>query len=354
LRKSETAFDLEQRRSELRKLEQQSAEPELWHNPEAAQQLLSEIARRKQELEPWDELTRRAEDAQVLAELAQQENDAAAAREAQQTLERLRGRLREMETALLLGGEYDHSSAIISINAGAGGTESCDWVDMLARMYFRWAQNRGYSVQIIDRTPGEAAGSRSITAILSGPYAYGYLKAERGVHRLVRLSPFDAAHRRHTSFASVDVIPEVEREQEVEIGPDEIRVDTFRATGAGGQHVNKTDSAVRITHLPTGIVVQSQNERSQHQNRANAMKVLKARLLERKIQEQERKLAQMRGEPTEIAWGNQIRSYVLQPYVMVKDHRTGFQTSNAEAVLEGNIDDLISAYLERRSGRASS
>ena len=312
--------------------------------------MLSEIARRKQDLEPWDELAHRAEDVQVLAELAREANDAAAAREAEQTLGELGARLREMETAALLGGEYDRGNAIISINAGAGGTESCDWVDMLARMYFRWAQNRGYSVEVIDRTPGDQAGSRSITAIISGPFAYGYLKAERGVHRLVRLSPFDAAHRRHTSFASVDVIPEVEREQEIELKPEEMRIDTYRATGAGGQHVNKTDSAVRITHLPTGIVAQSQNQRSQHQNRATALKVLKARLLERKLQEQERKLAEMRGEPTEIAWGNQIRSYVLQPYVMVKDHRTGHQTGNAEAVLEGEIDEFIRAYLEQKAG----
>jgi peptide chain release factor 2 len=341
---------LPRRRAELERREQQSADPELWQKPERAQQLLADIARRKQEIAPWDDLARRAEDVQALAELAEEEKDSAAAREAEQTLGQLRARLREMETTVLLGGEYDRSNAIISINAGAGGTESCDWVDMLARMYLRWAQNHGYTTEVIDRTPGESAGSRSITAVISGPYAYGYLKAERGVHRLVRISPFDAAHRRHTSFASFDVIPEVEREEEVEINPDDLRIDTFRATGAGGQHVNKTDSAVRITHAPTGIVVQCQNERSQHKNRATALKVLKARLLERKIQEQERKLAEMRGEPAEIAWGNQIRSYVLQPYVMVKDHRTGFETGNAEAVLEGEINDFIRAYLEQKAG----
>jgi len=341
---------LPRRRAELERREQQSADPELWQNPERAQQLLADIARRKQEIAPWDDLARRAEDVQALAELAEEEKDSAAAREAEQTLGQLRARLREMETTVLLGGEYDRSNAIISINAGAGGTESCDWVDMLARMYLRWAQNHGYTTEVIDRTPGESAGSRSITAVISGPYAYGYLKAERGVHRLVRISPFDAAHRRHTSFASLDIIPEVEREEEVEINPDDLRIDTFRATGAGGQHVNKTDSAVRITHAPTGIVVQCQNERSQHKNRATALKVLKARLLERNIQEQERKLAEMRGEPAEIAWGNQIRSYVLQPYVMVKDHRTGFETGNAEAVLEGEIDDFIRAYLEQKAG----
>ena len=221
---------------------------------------------------------------------------------------------------------------------------------MLERMYLRWAETRNFNTEILDTTEGEEAGIKSVTIAVDGKYAYGYLRPEKGVHRLVRLSPFDAAHRRHTSFASVDVIPEVEREEDVEVSPDDLRVDTYRATGAGGQHVNKTDSAVRITHLPTGIVVQSQNQRSQHQNRAAAMKVLKARLLERKIQEQERKLAEMRGEPAEIAWGNQIRSYVLQPYVMVKDHRTGYQTGNAEAVLDGDIDDFIRAYLEQRAG----
>ena len=341
------------RRAELAQLEQRSAAPDLWGDPEQAQQLLADIARRKQEIAPWDDLARQAQDAQALAELAVEENDAATATEAAQMLAQLRRRLREMEITALLAGEYDRSNAILSINAGAGGTEACDWVDMLVRMYLRWAENRGYATEVIDRTPGESAGSRSITAIIAGAYAYGYLKSERGVHRLVRRSPFDAAHRRHTSFASVDVIPEVEPEEQVEINPDDLRVDTYRASSAGGQHVNKTDSAVRITHLPTGIVVQCQNERSQHKNRALALKVLKARLLERQIQEQERKLAEMRGVPADIAWGNQIRSYVLQPYVMVKDHRTGYETGNAEAVLEGDIDDVISAYLEYKAGGRS-
>jgi peptide chain release factor 2 len=242
-------------------------------------------------------------------------------------------------------GEYDSHNVLLAINAGAGGTEACDWVDMLARMYARWAERHGYGWEIIDRTPGEEAGTRGLTASVTGDHAYGRLRGERGVHRLVRISPFDAAHRRHTSFASVDVIPEVEESDRIEVGPDEIKIETYRASSAGGQHVNKTDSAVRITHLPTGIVAQSQNERSQHQNRAAALRVLKARLLDLRRAEQERKLAELRGEQTEIAWGRQIRSYFLHPYQMVKDHRTGYETGNAAAVLDGELDGLVEAFL---------
>jgi len=247
--------------------------------------------------------------------------------------------------AQLFTGEYDGHNALVSLNAGAGGTESCDWVDMLARMYGRWAEQHGYQWEIIDRTPGEEAGTRGMTVSVIGDHAYGRLKGERGVHRLVRLSPFDAAHRRHTSFASVDVIPEVEEEDEVEISPEDLRIETYRASSAGGQHVNKTDSAVRITHLPTGIATQCQNERSQHQNRAMALRVLKAKLLERQRAEREKKLAELRGEQTEIAWGHQIRSYVLHPYQMVKDHRTGHEASSATQVLDGAIDEFLEAYL---------
>lgn len=251
----------------------------------------------------------------------------------------------EQEIMRLFSGEYDSHNAIVHINAGAGGTESCDWVDMLARMYGRWAEQHGYVWEIIDRTPGDEAGSRSLTASITGDHAYGRLRGERGVHRLVRISPFDSANRRHTTFASVDVMPEVEAADEVAISPDELKIDTFRASTAGGQHVNKTDSAVRITHLPTGIVVSCQNERSQHKNRSFAMRVLKARLLDLERQEQERKLAELRGEQTEIAWGHQIRSYVLHPYQMVKDHRTDHQTGSAAAVLDGHIDEFLEAYL---------
>ncbi len=290
-------------------------------------------------------LLRQAEDLVTLAELAAEEHSQAENAELEAGLAEAEKLLTEQERAQLFVGEYDDHNAILSINAGAGGTESCDWVDMLARMYGRWAESHGYTWEIFDRTPGEEAGTRSLTASVTGARAYGMLRGERGVHRLVRLSPFDAAHRRHTSFASVDVIPEVEEEDEIEISPEEIKIETYRASSAGGQHVNKTDSAVRITHLPTGIVTQCQNERSQHQNRAVALRVLKAKLLEMQRAEREKKLAELRGEQTEIAWGHQIRSYVLHPYQMVKDHRTGQETGNAAQVLDGEIDEFIEAYL---------
>jgi peptide chain release factor 2 len=250
----------------------------------------------------------------------------------------------------MLGDPHDRASAIMMIHAGAGGTESCDWVAMLLRMYRRWAEQRNYAVEVLDMTPGEEAGFRSVTLSVKGDYAYGYLKAERGVHRLVRISPFDANKRRHTSFASADVVPEMEGEQEVEIDEDDLRIDTFRAHGAGGQHVNKTDSAVRITHLPTGIVVQCQNERSQHKNRVTAMRVLTARVAEhfRRIREEE--LAKERGEKQEIGWGSQIRSYVFQPYQMVKDHRTKHETGNIQAVMDGDVQPFIESFL-RSSGK---
>ena len=281
----------------------------------------------------------------ALAELAAESQDQAAAEEAQSLLAEAKQALANLEAASLLGGEYDRNDAILSINAGAGGTEACDWVDMLARMYLRWAERHGFTTEVVDQTPGEQAGSKSVTMVVRGPFAYGQLQAERGVHRLVRLSPFDAAHRRHTTFASVDAVPEIE-ESDFELTPDDLKVETYRSTGAGGQHVNKTESAVRLTHLPTGLVAQSQNERSQHQNRATALGVLRARVAEHHRRQQEEKLAALRGEQTAIAWGNQIRSYVLHPYNMVKDHRTGRETGNTAAVLDGELDDFIQCYLE--------
>lgn len=249
----------------------------------------------------------------------------------------------ELET--LLSGEHDRSNAILEINSGAGGTESCDWVQMLLRMYLRWAQEGGYTAEVVDETPGEVAGLKSVVVEISGRNAYGYLKAERGVHRLVRISPFDANKRRQTSFAAVDVIPEVESTDEVNINPDDLRIDTYRSSGAGGQHVNKTDSAVRITHIPTGIVVSCQNERSQHKNKAMAMKVLQARLLEREIREQEKQMSALRGDQQSIEWGSQIRSYVFQPYTLVKDHRTGHETGDVVRTMDGAIDPFLQAYL---------
>ena len=252
-------------------------------------------------------------------------------------------------TALLFAGEYDDRNALLTISAGAGGTEATDWAEMLLRMYLRWAERRRFKTEVLDEMPGEEAGLKSVTVAVDGVHAYGLLRAERGVHRLVRISPYDAQNRRHTTFAQVEVLPEVEQDVEVEVDPDELRIDTFRATGAGGQHVNKTDSAVRITHLPTGITAQSQNERSQMQNRETAMKILRARLLERAVREREAELARIRGAHVEAGWGNQIRSYVLHPYQMVKDHRTNVETSDTNGVLDGDIDAFITAELEREA-----
>jgi len=345
----ETVFDLASRERELAELEARSSRPDLWNDPEAAQKLLTEISHRRQELEPWRELMLRTQDLATLAELAEEEDDAHTAHEVEREIGEVNQLIEQLTTASLLQGEYDAHDAIISINAGAGGTEACDWVEMLARMYGRWAERHQYQWRVIDSTPGESAGSKSITAEVLGRDAYGYLRAERGVHRLVRISPFDSQKRRHTTFASVDVIPEVEEADEVEINQDELKVETYRATGAGGQHVNKTDSAVRITHLPTGLVASCQNERSQHKNRANALKVLKARLLELQRQEQEQKIAELRGQTSPIEWGHQIRSYVLHPYKMVKDLRTNYETGNADAVLDGEIDTFILRYLEQEA-----
>ena len=331
--------------AELSELEERAARPDLWENPQAAQSLHADISRRKRVLQPLQELLRKAEDVVVLAQLAEEEGSEAEAEEIEGELAALKRMLTEQEVARLFSGKYDAHNALLSINAGAGGTEACDWSDILVRMYGRWAEQQGYEWEIIDHTPGEEAGTRGLTASIRGDHIYGRLRGERGVHRLVRISPFDSASRRHTSFAAVDVIPEVEATDEVEVNPDDLKIDTFRASSAGGQHVNKTDSAVRITHLPTGIVVSCQNERSQHKNRAFAMRVLKARLLALAREEQEKKMAELRGEQTEIAWGHQIRSYVLHPYQMIKDHRTNEETGNTASVLGGEIDQFLEAYL---------
>ncbi len=277
--------------------------------------------------------------------MAKEENDEEALEAISNDIESLRKSVRESELKMMLGSEQDPMNAIVSIHAGAGGTEAQDWVEMLLRMYLRWAEKRGFKATIIDYLPGDEAGVKSVSFTIEGEYAYGYAKAEIGIHRLVRISPFDASSRRHTSFASVFVYPEVNDEIVVEIDEKDLRIDTYRSTGAGGQHVNKTDSAVRITHMPTGIVVQCQNERSQHKNKAMAMKYLRSRLYELKIQEQNEKLSEINKTKKDIAWGSQIRSYVLQPYKMVKDHRTNIEIGNVGRVLDGDIDDLIEAYL---------
>jgi len=296
-------------------------------------------------VEAWHFKQSAISDVQVLYDMAVEEQDEGALEDISAELELLRKSVRETELKMMLGSEQDSMPAIMSIHAGAGGTEAQDWAEMLMRMYLRWAEKRGYKATIIDYLPGDEAGIKSVSFTLEGEYAYGYAKAEVGIHRLVRISPFDAGARRHTSFASVFVYPEIDDEIVIEIDEKDLRIDTYRSTGAGGQHVNKTDSAVRITHLPTGIVVQCQNERSQHKNKAMAMKYLRSRLYEMKIREQNEKMSEINKTKKEIAWGSQIRSYVLQPYKMVKDHRTNIEIGNVTRVLDGDIDDLIEAYL---------
>lgn len=320
--------------------------PGFWDDQQSAQAVVKEISTLKRSIEQWEAVYRAYEDAQALYELVSEEPDEALEEELEGTLAKLERDVDCLELASLLNGEYDSSNAILSIHPGAGGTESQDWAEMLLRMYTRWADSRGYDVEVLDYQPGEEAGIKSVTILVSGLNAYGYLKAEKGVHRLVRISPFDASGRRHTSFTSVDVMPEISDDVDLEIKPEDLRIDTYRASGAGGQHVNKTESAVRITHIPTGIVVQCQSERSQHSNRDAAMKILRSRLMERQLRERQAKLEELKGEQGEIAWGNQIRSYVFCPYTLVKDHRTNVEIGNVQAVMDGMIDPFIEAYLK--------
>jgi peptide chain release factor 2 len=310
--------------------------------------VLREAEGLRDELVAWNDLLKRADDLRELADLAQSETDSDMAAGLDAEYKALQADYDRMRTALLFSGPYDQHDAIVTITAGAGGTEATDWAEMLLRMYLRWAERHRFHTEILDQLEGEAAGLKSVTVGINGRYGYGFLRAERGVHRLVRISPYDSQKRRHTTFALVEVVPEVEDDTEVgDIPEDELRIETFRSQGAGGQHVNKTDSAVRLTHIPTGITAQSQNERSQHQNRESALKILKARLLERNLQEREKELASLRGEHVEAGWGNQIRSYVLHPYQMVKDHRTNLETSDTTDVLDGDLDAFMQAELER-------
>ena len=331
----------------MTELEVALAHPDLWKDPDKAQVLLKERSELGESLFALDSLTRKVEDQGLLLRLAAEEEDQTILPEVAETVAGLEQEISSWELQLLLGGEHDQGNAILSINAGAGGTESQDWAQMLLRMYLRWAEDRKYKAQIIDIQPGEEAGIKSATVTMSGLHAYGYLKSESGVHRLVRISPFDFNKRRHTSFASVFVFPEIDDHIEVQINESDLRIDTFRSSSAGGQHVNVTDSAVRITHIPTGTVVTCQNERSQHKNKALAMKVLRARLYERYQREQKEKMAEMEGEKKEIGWGSQIRSYVLAPYQLVKDHRTGYETSNVDAVLDGALGPFIESFLRQ-------
>jgi peptide chain release factor 2 len=343
----EDFFDLEALRSRAANLAQEMSRPDFWDDPEEARKTSAEFSRVEDRVRLLDGLRARLVDAEELLELS--EGDEELESEVADELGRVEKTLEEQEVARLFSGEYDEGAAILTINSGAGGVDSQDWAEMLARMYRRWAERRGYDIETIEYTLGEEAGIKSATYSVSGEYAFGLLSAERGVHRLVRISPFDAGARRHTSFASVAVAPVVDDRVEVEIDEKDLKIDTYRASGAGGQHVNKTDSAVRITHLPTGTVVQCQNERSQHQNREVAMRVLRARLFELEREKREKELAALEGERSEIEWGSQIRSYVLHPYKMVKDHRTGEQTADVDGVLDGDLDAFIYAYLKSRA-----
>lgn len=320
------------------------AQPKFWDNPETSQAVMQENKALQRKLDAWRELAQQYEDLEVLVEIAE-EGDESVLPEIGGTIDKFQRRLEEVEFQQMLSGLHDQGNAILSINAGAGGTEAQDWADMLLRMYLRWCERRGYKTQLVDILPDQEAGIKSATITVAGEYAFGYLKAEVGVHRLVRISPFDANKRRHTSFASVMVIPEVSDDINVAIDEEDLRIDTYRSSGAGGQHVNVTDSAVRLTHLPTGTVVQCQNERSQHKNKAQAMKILRARLYEIYRQEHEDAMEKLQGEKRVIAWGSQIRSYVLHPYQMAKDHRTKYETSNVSAVLDGELDEFMRQYL---------
>jgi peptide chain release factor 2 len=321
-------------------------EPGFWDNADRTQAVMKELKNLKDTIEEYGHLKGLYEDVQTLLQMGYEENDASLLPEIGETLEQFISDFEELRLRTLLSGEYDKYNAILTLHAGAGGTESCDWAGMLCRMYQRYADKKGFQTEMIDFLDGDEAGYKSVTLQINGENAYGYLKSEKGVHRLVRISPFNAAGKRQTSFVSCDVMPDIEEDTGIEISDDEIRIDTFRSSGAGGQHVNKTSSAIRITHLPTNIVVQCQNERSQLQNKDKAMKMLKAKLYLLKQQENLEKLSDIRGETKDIGWGSQIRSYVMQPYTLVKDHRTNEEVGNAISVLDGNLDPFINAYLK--------
>ena len=320
--------------------------PGYWDNPEKAQQGMITLKGLKDEVETYESLKTSYEDIETLLEMGYEEGDESLIPEVQSEMDDFVERFEALRIKTLLSGEYDRDNAILKLNAGAGGTESCDWASMLYRMYTRWAEKKGFSVEVLDYLDGDEAGIKSVTFQINGENAYGYLKSEKGVHRLVRISPFNAQGKRQTSFVSLDVMPDIEDDIDIEINPEDLRIDTYRSSGAGGQHINKTSSAIRITHLPTGIVVQCQNERSQFQNKDKAMQMLKAKLYLLEQQKNAEKLSGIRGEVTEIGWGNQIRSYVMQPYTLVKDHRTSAEISNVGAVMDGQIDPFINAYLK--------
>jgi len=342
-------FDVDGKQKRVEELNKVTSQPEFWNDAEKAQGILKEQAALKGVIDSWEKHRSDLEEARFFLDIARDEKSEEALNEAATKVTEVAKGMAQTELTQLLGGPDDRRNAIVSLHPGAGGTEAQDWAEILLRMYLRWADRRGYRKEILEYQPGEEAGVKSVTFTVEGDYAYGYLKAEAGIHRLVRISPFDANSRRHTSFASVFVYPEVDDTIKVEINEADLRVDTYRSSGAGGQHVNKTDSAVRITHIPTGIVVACQNERSQHKNRAMAMKILRSRLYELELEKQKEKMDVFHKTKKDIAWGSQIRSYVLHPYRMVKDHRTSVEVGNADAVLDGDIDQFIQAYLLQAS-----
>ena len=344
-----SALDIEGAKAEAAELEKKTLEPDFYSDPDKSQKVLQKIKQLGAKVKRYEDMTALWEDTSTLLELAIAEEDESVMEEISSGCERLRETVESTRLETLLSGPYDKSNAIITLHAGAGGTEAQDWCSMLYRMYQMWAERRGYAVSTLDFLDGDEAGIKSITILVEGLNAYGYAKCEKGVHRLVRISPFDAAGRRHTSFASVEVMPDIEDDIEVNINPDDLKIDTYRSSGAGGQHVNKTSSAIRITHIPTGVVVSCQNERSQFQNKDTAMKMLKAKLMEIAEAEHKEKIEDIKGVQKEIAWGSQIRSYVFHPYTMVKDHRTGYEVGNISAVMDGDLDGFINEYLRKAS-----
>ena len=346
LKEVKDSLDLENKERRITELDKSMEEPGFWDDPERSTKTVREAKNLKDTVDGYKHLEQQYEDIQVMIEMGYEENDPAMIPEIQEMLDEFVKELEELRTKTLLSGEYDGCNAILKLNAGAGGTEAMDWCSMLYRMYQRWADKKGFTTEVLDFLDGDEAGLKSITLQVNGENSYGYLKSEKGVHRLVRISPFNAAGKRQTSFVSCDVMPDIEEDLDVEINPDDLRIDTYRSSGAGGQHINKTSSAIRITHLPTGIVVQCQNERSQFQNKDKAMQMLKAQLYLLKQQENAEKLSDIRGDVKDINFGNQIRSYVMQPYTLVKDHRTNAENGNVNAVMDGDIDLFISAYLK--------
>ena len=339
-------FDVANLRVKVNELEEKSMQPAFWEDQEQSHKLLQQIKALRGKIESYDRLQGNYEDAVTLTELGILEQDASVADEAEALASSFFGAYDGLRIATLLNGEYDKNNVIVTLHSGAGGTESCDWTEMLLRMYQRWAEKRGFGFEVLDFLDGEGAGLKSVTFQIDGENAFGYMRSEKGVHRLVRISPFDASGRRHTSFASCDLLPELDDDVKVDIDPDDLRIDTYRSSGAGGQHVNKTESAIRITHMPSGIVVQCQNERSQFKNKDRAMKMLKAKLHSVRQEEQMQKISGIRGEVKDIAWGSQIRSYVFHPYSMVKDHRTNFEVGATDGVMDGGLDGFITAYLQ--------